>query len=288
MAELLRNAWQGWFRVTDEGKLMALFMGSLLFLWIGYEREKQKQLLRYGIMMAICCVLPVTAVILMLYQTKFYDYEWIWSAVPVTVLTAYAGTKILSECWQGFRREAWRKGLPVTAGLLLLAYLCSGPGGAYPDRRSAEDRKAETEGLLEIIKTEEETVCLWAPQDIMQYVRAVDGSVLLPYGRDMWQEALGAYSYDTYPADIKKMYRWMCIVEEYRTEDGIVKTDILREAMEEQKLSTGSCLDAAKRAGVNFLALPDDADIALLNEVTEYIGAEPRQNQGYYLFRLKE
>ena len=119
MAELLRNAWQGWFRVTDEGKLMALFMGSLLFLWIGYEREKQKQLLRYGIMMAICCVLPVTAVILMLYQTKFYDYEWIWSAVPVTVLTAYAGTKILSECWQGFRREAWRKGLPVTAGLLL-------------------------------------------------------------------------------------------------------------------------------------------------------------------------
>ena len=77
MAELLRNAWQGWFRVTDEGKLMALFMGSLLFLWIGYEREKQKQLLRYGIMMAICCVLPVTAVILMLYQTKFYDYEWI-------------------------------------------------------------------------------------------------------------------------------------------------------------------------------------------------------------------
>ena len=50
MAELLRNAWQGWFRVTDAGKLMALFMGSLLFLWIGYEREKQKQLLRYGIM----------------------------------------------------------------------------------------------------------------------------------------------------------------------------------------------------------------------------------------------
>ena len=178
--------------------------------------------------------------------------------------------------------------MPVTAGLLLLAYLCSGPGGADPDRRSAEDRKAETEGLLEIIKTEEETVCLWAPQDIMQYVRAVDGSVLLPYGRDMWQEALGAYSYDTYPADIKKMYRWMCIVEEYRTEDGIVKTDVLREAMEEQKLSTGSCLDAAKRAGVNFLALPDDADITLLNEVTEYIGAEPRQNQGYYLFRLKE
>ena len=288
MWELMGNAWRGWLEFTSNGKLCALFLASLVFLWVYYKRAEQKNVLIYGAMMTGFCIVPATATVLMVYQTKFYDYEWIWSAVPVTVLTAYAGTKILSECWQGFRREAWRKGLPVTAGLLLLAYLCSGPGGAYPDRRSAEDRKAETEGLLEIIKTEEETVCLWAPQDIMQYVRAVDGSVLLPYGRDMWQEALGAYSYDTYPADIKKMYRWMCIVEEYRTEDGIVKTDVLREAMEEQKLSTGSCLDAAKRAGVNFLALPDDADITLLNEVTEYIGAEPRQNQGYYLFRLKE
>lgn len=286
MAELLRNAWQGWFRVTDAGKLMALFMGALLYLWMGYKREKQKQLLRYGIMMAICCAFPVTAAILMLYQTRFYDYEWIWSAVPVTVLTAYAGTKILSECWQGFRKEAWRKGLPMTIGLLVLAYLCSGTGGADWDRQGMAQQRAETEGLLEILKAEDEDICLWAPQDIMQYARALDGSILLPYGRDMWQEALGAYSYDVYPADIEKMYRWMCIVEECRTEDGIEATEILREKMEEQKLSTDVCLDAAKRAGVNFLALPDDADRELLNEVAGYIGGQPQQNEGYFLFRL--
>ena len=158
MAELLKNAWTGWFRVTDSQKLMGLFLVSLLFLWIGYKQEKQRLLLRYSTISALCCILPVTAVALMLYQTRFYDYEWIWSIVPVTIVTAYAGTKVMAEYWQGFRREAWRKGLPVTVGLLAAAFLCGGLGSAGIDRIGERTWREQTENVLEIISTGSEGI----------------------------------------------------------------------------------------------------------------------------------
>lgn len=294
MAELLRNAWMGWFRVTGGGKLMAPFLVSLLFLWIGCKQEKQKTLLCYGTVSALCCIIPVTAVPLMLYQTRFYDYEWIWSIVPVTIITAYAGTKVMAEYWQGFRREAWRKGLPVTAGLLAVAFLCSGLNGGDVDRKSEKIWREQTESVLEVIRAEEgpgnagtvnSDICMWAPRKMMEYARRLDSGILLPYGRNMWDKALGAYSYDTYSEETEKMYQWMSIVEETCTESDFDFTDIILEKMEEQQLSTKECLDAARRAGVNILVLPENTNRMLLNEVISFTGSQPEQSSGYYFFR---
>lgn len=286
MAELLRNAWLGWFRVTGEGKIMALFLVSLLFLWIGDRQEEQKSLLRYSTAVTICCILPVTAVGLMLYQTRFYDYEWIWSAVPVTIVTACAGTKVQAECWQGFRKEAWKRGLPVTIGLLAAALLCGGLGGAGADRARVREQKAEVKELLESVRTDGSDVCLWAPREIMEYARRLDGSILLPYGRNMWEEALNAYSYDAYPDEIQDMYRWMCVAEECCAEDDADISETLSEKMEEQEVSTGECLEAARRAGVNLLLLPENTNRVLLKEVMDFTGTQPEQCPGYCLFRL--
>lgn len=304
MAELLRNAWMGWFRLTDDGKLMALFGVSLLFLWISHEQEKQRQLLRYGTVSAVCCTLPVTAAVLMLYQTRFYDYEWIWSIVPVTVVTAYTGTRVLAEHWQGFRREAWRKGLPVTAGLLAAAFLCGNLGGAEAERNSERARRAEAESILEIVRaegspeaagetteeavvvTEGGNVCIWAPRKVMEYARRLDSSILLPYGRDMWEGALGAYSYDTYSAEMENMYQWMCIVEDTCTENDYDITDIVIEKMEEQDLSTEECLYAARQAGVNLLILPENMNQLLLNDIVSITGVQPKRSSGYFFFRI--
>lgn len=286
MTELLRNASQGWVRMTDTGKLMALFLAALLFLWTGCQREEHKRLLRYGTAMAICCILPVTAAVLMLYQTRFYDYEWIWSTVPVTVMIAYAGTKALAESWQGFRIEAWRKGLPVTAGLLAVIFLSSGLGGRNFDREIIKQQKAEAESLLEAVDTEEGTVCLWAPREIMAYARSLDSSIQLPYGRNMWEEALGAYSYDIYSKEAEELYRWMCIVEETCTGEGSDEAEGLQETAGEQKPSTEECLETARQAGVNLLVLPENTNDMLLNEVISFTGKQPEQSSGYYLFQL--
>ena len=281
MAELLRNAWMGWFRMTDAGKLMALFLVALLFLWLSLRQEKQKQLLYYSTVMAACCILPVTAVCLMLYQTRFYDYEWIWSAVPVTIVIGYAETKFMSEHWQGFRLEAWRKGLPVTIGLLLIMLLCGGLGGNNLGREAKNQQKAETAELLASIDAEGERLCLWAPQGVMEYARILDSSILLPYGRNMWEEALDAYSYDTYSKEIENLYLWMCMAEGKYFEEECADDEAAAD-----KLSTKACLETARQAGVNLLILPEDTDRVLLNEITDFAGMQPERSLGYYLFRL--
>ena len=300
MSELLRNAWMGWFRLTGDGKIMALFLAALLSLWINREREKQRQFLHYSTVSAVCCILPVTAAVLSLYQTRFYDYEWIWSIVPVTVVTAYAGTKVLAEHWQGFRREAWRKGLPVTAGLLAAAFLCANFNSAAIDRENERAGRAEAECILETVRaegipetvgdgttvTESGSICMWAPEKVMGYARRLDSSILLPYGRNMWEEALGAYSYDTCSAEIKDMYQWMCIVEETCTENDFDLTDIVIERMEEQELSTEKCLDTAREAGVTLLILPENTNQLLLDEVISAVGIQPEQSSGYYFFHM--
>lgn len=301
MAELLRNAWTGWFRVTDGAKVMALFLAALLFLWIGYRQEKQRALLRYSTAAALCCIVPVTAAALMLYQTRFYDYEWIWSIVPVTVITAYAGTRVLAEHWQGFRREAWRKGLPVTVGLLAAVFLCNVSKGAGMDRETERAQRAEAKSILATVREEaaagdtgtpgiaaagERSICMWAPRKVMEYVRRLDSSIILPYGRNMWDEALGAYSYGTYPKDIENMYQWMCVVEETCTENDFDMTDIMTEKMGEQELSTRECMEAAKKAGVDLLILPENTNPSLLDEVMSATGVRPKQDLGYYFFQL--
>lgn len=264
---------------------MALFLAALLFLWID-RQEKPGSLLRYSTVMTICCILPVTAAAVMLYQTRFYDYEWIWSAVPVTVVTAWAGVRVQAECWQGFRREAWKKGLPVTLGLLAAALLCGGPGGAEARGLGTGGQRTEVKELLEAIETDEGQVCLWAPREVMEHARRLDGSILLPYGRNMWEEALNAYSYDTCSDAVQAMYRWMCVAEETCADDDADMTEILSGKLEEQGISTGECLDAARQAGVNLLLLPENTNRALLKEIIDHTGVQPEQYPGYCLFRL--
>lgn len=286
MTELLRNAWSGWFRVTDEGKLMALFLAALVFLWTEYRQERHRTFLRYTTAAALGCIVPVTAMALMLYQTRFYDYEWIWSIVPVTIVTAYAGTRVLAEYWQGFRREAWRRGLPVTAGLLAVAFLCGGAGRPAVDGASERSWRDRAENILKEVGTEEGEVCMWAPRKLMEYARRLDSSILLPYGRNMWEESLGAYSYDTYSRETEKMYQWMSIVEETLIEGDFDTTGIMLEKMEEQALSTGECLEDAGRAGVNVLVLPENTNYMLLEEVMRLTDIQPEQSAGYYFFQL--
>ena len=292
MAELLRNAYTGWFRITDHGKMMALFLTALLFLWWNREKEEQKRLLYYGTASAVCCILPVTAAVLMLYQTRFYDYEWIWSIVPVTVVTAYAGTKLLRESWQGFRLKSWRRGLPVTVGILLTALLCSPVDRIDSMLEEKEQQKENAAQLLADLERNSVTdisdakICLWAPREIMEYARGLDGDILLPYGRNMWEESLDAYTYDSYSEEVEEMYRWMCMAEKRDVDGKLFQEASDVQGEETAVLSTKVCLETARKEGVTLLVLPQDIDQALLNEVTGFVGAQPERIMEYYLFSL--
>lgn len=147
MAELFRNAWQGWQAVMNAGKLPAALLIALLFLWIYYRRMKRKEFLIYTTVVTVFCILPVTAAALMLYQTRFYDYKWIWSMVPMTAAVGAAISLFMTEFLQkGTGRDRKRR---LAAGVLLAAVLmfCGGMGAGGRDVSSYEERR-QAEAVL--------------------------------------------------------------------------------------------------------------------------------------------
>lgn len=302
MWELMRNAWLGWQNFTDHGKLPALLLAALLFLWFGCS-EKGKStgakrqdsrfvFLLYTCAMVICCICPLTAAVLMKYQTRFYDYQWVWSAVPMTVTIALAGTLF----WTGLTEQpAKRKGggwkiVGITLLSLSVIYLC-GPMGDETWQPDAEaDKREETAKVLEVLTEngQNRDIMLWAPQSIMEYTRALDGHVLLPYGRNMWDKSLGAYSYDTYGRTERMLYQWMKNAEETGEGVSLFSDQEDGEAAREREIRTSECMELARELGVNCILLPETIQPETLKEAEKTLGAQAEKLEGYYLLALEK
>lgn len=319
MQELIRNAWLGWQNYTDNGKLAALFLAALLILWLGGNglcknagKKAGKGLSAFYLytgIMAVCCICPLTAAVLMKYQTRFYDYQWIWNAVPVTIIIAFAGTLLYTRILEKYAKQKgrWWKSVGITALFLAVIYLCGKMRNDVWDAE-AESRKLEqTREVLEIITENGQNtdICLWAPQEILEYARALDGQIRLPYGRNMWDKALNAYAYDTYGETEKILYAWM----EYAAETGegelLLETgadtagdgsvDIpdagesggepdWEETQQEIAVSAISCADMALQLGVNGILLPGNLQPEVLAELEEHLGLSAEKVEGYYYF----
>ena len=102
MMTLLKSAMNGWIDYTQHGKYAALLLAAILYL--GYRLWKSKAAKNggkqplfylYAVLITLACICPVTAVILMKYQTAFYSYVWIWAAVPQKTVIAWSSKKIV-------------------------------------------------------------------------------------------------------------------------------------------------------------------------------------------------
>ncbi len=280
MTEYVRNAWYGWLDYTDQGKLAALLLAALLFLWLGAKAagHRQRGLLVYSTVMTACCICPVTAAALMWYQTKFYDYHWVWSLVPVTVVIAWGLTLVLAEQWKDFRLAAWRGGLPVTLLLAAILLLCGSMGRQVAEGKKERQDRRQAAAVLEQVSglVPEGGICLWAPRKVMEYAREVDPAIRLFYGRNLWEASLNAYAYDRYPQEMEDIYVWM----EWAVW-GVVE-------MEDSRQGTGQitgeeCTLAARGAGVNCILLPEAATGEVADRLSELFGGTVMQLEGYYL-----
>jgi len=278
MRELMENARMGWLQYTSEGKLAALLLAVLLLLWFGQKeiKEKYRGLILYTTIMTLVCICPVTAVVLMKYQTKFYDYQWIWNVVPVTVMIAFGATVFWSSMMEKYgkiRQDIWKK-FGITLVLVAIICVSGSMGKAVADtEQDVESREAAAMILEKIGGTEQNTDCtLWAPKEITEYARALDGSVRLLYGRNMWDAALNAYSYDVYSQEQVALYEWMTRIEEKGTTD---------------ELTVRVCLDAAKDLGVTHLVFPKGTEPEVLAVVEEMLGTESSSVGEYYLYCLQ-
>jgi len=286
LLEQIQAAGQGWKSYTESGKLMALLLAALFYLWCHRNKVRKQPFLLYTTIMTICCILPVTAALLMMYQTRFYDYEWIWSLVPVTAAIAYGSTVFLEERWGGFQVKQWRRGMPVTV-LLLAAVLISGSlGGEIGQAREGQktERKQAYTVLQQVLELcPDGQICLWAPKEIMEYAREVDGRVILPYGRNMWDMSLNGFSYDTYDEGLIAMYRWMEEPVGMGQSGSTEPTNVTGQA-ERGSMSLRLCVQRALAAGVDCVLLPENTEAGIIQEMEKALDVNARLLEGYWIF----
>lgn len=270
MAELVKNAWSGWLSFANTGKLPAALLISLLFLWIYYKRVKQKEFLIYTTAVTICCIVPVTAALLELYQTRFYDYKWIWSLVPMTAMTGFAVTLFLTEFLQeisgGRRKEKAVAAALLAAGLMF----CGGMGGKPWDgcgKQGEVQERRQAEALLEELqeRLQEKPICLWAPREVLEYTKAYDAGIYLLYGRDMWDMDMTAYSYEAYPAGFRDLYLWM---------EAAPGTETVPDLY---------CAETLAASEVNCILMPGDKPEETVKCFEDMLGVQAETLGGYYL-----
>ena len=284
--ELLRNVWLGWQQFTASGKLVVFLPAALLFLWLGgkwKEKRSYRALFGYTSVMALCCTLPITAAALMIYQNRFYDYQWVWSLVPLTAVAAWAGTELLDQCSKGFQMKQWRKWLPVSLLLLATLALCSGLGKGGFDRPGEEQRRLQAQQVLaqaaEQVAGRQDGTLLWAPRDILEYAREFDGSLELIYGRNMWDAALGAYSYDAYSLEIQNLYLWIENVDE--TGLAVVNDPVRGDVILQGK----DCVISARNLGVDYILLPSRIEFKDAEALAQLMGGNVVLRGDYYLLK---
>lgn len=275
MQELLKNAWQGWENYNDNGKYAVLLLAALLFLWFRKEPIKGKSLLLYTTIMTICCILPVSAVFLMKYQTGFYGYEWVWNYVPVILMIAYGGTVFWAGEWEKTKKVGKEHGkrdavIIALLGVAVIA-LCGRMGQPVFSPEVADEEQELVRSTLQTIADEagDEEICLWAPKEVMALARATQGDICLVYGRNMWDASLGAYFYEPYTEKEESLYLWMNQAEE----QGVAADG-------------AEYVEAAVSAGVNRILLPGNVNQEDIAQLENALGEEAVLLNGYYYFAL--
>ncbi len=278
----IESAGLGWTAYMDGGKLAALALAAALFMGLTVGKRGNKGLLvLYGSLMMVLCICPITAAGLMAYQTRFYDYQWIWSMVPVTALIALGGTVFLTEEWKASGGMGRFRALIVTVASVLVVVLCGGLGAGSVDTVAARQRADHAENVLAKVRTHCGTdVCLWAPAKVLEYAR-LDGETKLLYGRNMWDAALNAYSYDAYSEEQKELYVWMEKLDDWQIE---ITVDEVEEYVNRAYACGADCILLPTEMS-DWLVEPESETVLL--ERLEKSGAGVNELEGYYLLDLR-
>jgi len=253
MKEALLLAVEGFQKWMGEYRLLAPAMGILLYAlfsgkWGKENRERDFVIYAGGMMVVLLC--PLTAVLFLSYQTRFYDYAWVWSLVPLTGFVAWGIVNIVYKEAETFRK----RGFLIAAVLLIL---CGNQGVFFRTTPLETGVQESAELILQHIEEnlEPEDQVIWGPAPIMQYLRAHNGQVELFYGKDMWDGKSGAYDYEAYSQQETECYQWMESVSAPHNLY-LMETNQTNELIQLSLANDGYLQEAVDR-GVNLIIFPD-------------------------------
>ncbi|MDE7223867.1 MAG: hypothetical protein K2O34_08825 [Acetatifactor sp.] len=215
MRELLQNALNGPKSYFQSNYMIVLVLGLLLYFLVCEIKlqAREKRLIRLTIVLLILILFPVSAAALMLYQSRFFGYCWIWSLLPVTLFISWGSVSVLWKTTGQNRRDdraGWRLlgGVAVLLALMLLTGNMGSIRTVSDEQRDQVSRAWQVAAYLQELPETEGTL-LWAPSSVLEAARQQDGGIKVLYGRNMWEPEAAAYAYDTYPMEQQRLYDWM-------------------------------------------------------------------------------
>lgn len=231
MRELLRNAINGPAGYFGSNHMAVLVLGLLLYFPAVRRRcrPREGRLLGLTAVLLVLVLFPASGACLLLYQTRFYSYPWIWSLVPVTLCIAWGGTQLLWELTGQNRRDG-RAGLRLSAGigvLLALLLLLGNLGRVQTvseEEKAQHSRASQVVAYLQELPQMQETL-LWGPHPVLEAARQQTGEIRVLYGRNMWEPEAAAYAYDAYTEEEQRLFDWMEALERETAESGADRTD---------------------------------------------------------------
>lgn len=209
--------------VRPDGQYLTLFIAVLLFIWL-LEEHKNQEFVRFSLTMLLLLLLPLSAELLIRYQTAFYGRENIWRLLPLTALLAYGlvltETKMLAAL---VRIEAHKQSPPniknerlrevfvlvILTALLLISGTLSADKTETGKRAGLNGLPREAQILTFLDIPKDDFVYLLAPDEVSSFARIYSGNLLLPYGRDLYEEGLNAFLYDAYDEEMLLLHDWI-------------------------------------------------------------------------------
>lgn len=223
----------GWQQYTESGMYIGVFFAALVFLWLVCYNKFSKDVYKgkrilffYAVGITGLVLFPVSAFVLLKYQSSFFTYSQLFLMIPIIPVIAWGMTEFIT--WVGgyvpaqkdtpevIKRKPWI--CEVAALVVLVAVLWMAGSLSFGNEVTAQvtnDAKIPDKVLevLRVLETDEDieldTDVILATDEILEYARLYNGDMKLLYGRNMWQPVLNAYTYDTYPEEWVRLHRWL-------------------------------------------------------------------------------
>ena len=97
------------------------------------------------------------------------------------------------------------------------------------------------------------------------------------YGRNMWEESLNAYTYDTYSQEFRELYLWIENVDS-------TGTALIEDGTQDGLLLQGvNCMETAAEAGVSCVLLPGRLKEAAVETLAKIWGGSALKLDSYYI-----
>lgn len=293
--EYIRRTTDGMASFMGADKTVALLLAVILLFWLQEKKTVNamgNRLLVYTMSLSVLLLCPVTAVVGVIYQTAFYDYEWLWSMVPVTIVLSYALVLLYDTKVEKTNRK---QNILCIVVFVLVLFWCGNQGmvKTVPSKEAQHREKAsEVAAWLKDTASEAELV-LWAPADIMQETRRQTGKVELLYGRDMWEAKAGAYDYEAYSESVIEVYEWMKDSEEIAGDgENLLKIIKILWETEEMNARLQKVMQVLRDNGVNVIVMPietvelfEDSFFVIAEEWDATV--EKTQIESFMIYRLK-